>query len=250
MSSWYDDEMSLQQGAKNDWELQNDWRPEDGFVAYDDPGLSLDRMSVTKYNLMIGAVLLWGFVVNAMLCTTMLDTVLNMNYWVLLIGYTVLCIAGRIICNKSDNPIISFIGYNMIVIPVGIVMTPLVNAYDIGSVQTAFYATAIVTMLMMGASVLWPRLFLSTGWLCGVALLVGLIAELVLFLLGMNVGIFDFVFVGVFSWYIGYDWAAAQSRPYSLDSAVDCACELYLDIINLFLRLLRLLSRTSGNSRD
>lgn len=250
MNDLYDNEVGLGNKQSTGWELENDWRPEEGFVAYDDIGQSADEINGMTYNLVIGAVLLWGFIINGVLCTTLLDTVLELNYWVVLIGYFVLCLAGKIICEKSDNPWISFLGYNMIVVPVGVVIAPVVIAYEIGTVQTAFFATAVVTLLMMGAAVVWPRLFLSTGWLCALALGVGLIVQLVMLFLGMDVGIFDFLFVGIFSWYIGYDWAAAQNRVYTVDSAVDCACELYLDIINLFLRLLRILARTGGNSRD
>ena len=34
------------------------------------------------------------------------------------------------------------------------------------------------------------------------------------------------------------DWAKAQEKPKTLDNAVDSAVDLYLDIINLFVRLL------------
>jgi FtsH-binding integral membrane protein len=35
----------------------------------------------------------------------------------------------------------------------------------------------------------------------------------------------------------------AQRYPKTADNAVDCAVDIYLDIINLFLRLLRILGR-------
>ena len=38
--------------------------------------------------------------------------------------------------------------------------------------------------------------------------------------------------------YIGYDWAKAQEKRKTLDNAVDSAVDLYLDVINLFVRLL------------
>ena len=50
----------------------------------------------------------------------------------------------------------------------------------------------------------------------------------------------------VFSLYIGYDFLKAQELDYTIDNAIDSAVSIYLDIINLFLRILRIL----GNSRD
>jgi FtsH-binding integral membrane protein len=47
----------------------------------------------------------------------------------------------------------------------------------------------------------------------------------------------------MFCLYIGYDVHRSQQFAKTLDNAVDCALDIYLDIANLFLRLLRLLSR-------
>ena len=74
--------------------------------------------------------------------------------------------------------------------------------------------------------------------------MVGLLAQLGLMLFGMGVPtIVDGLFVLIFSGYIGYDWARANRLPKTLDNAIDSAAALYLDIINLFLRLLRLMRR-------
>ncbi|MBT7579493.1 MAG: hypothetical protein HN633_12065, partial [Candidatus Marinimicrobia bacterium] len=47
----------------------------------------------------------------------------------------------------------------------------------------------------------------------------------------------------IFCGYIGYDWGRANQIPKTLDNAVDSAAALYMDIINLFLRVLRILGR-------
>ena len=48
----------------------------------------------------------------------------------------------------------------------------------------------------------------------------------------------DWLVALLFCGYIGYDWAKAQEKRKTLDNAVDSAVDLYLDIINLFVRLL------------
>jgi len=49
----------------------------------------------------------------------------------------------------------------------------------------------------------------------------------------------SFIFCG----YIGYDWGRACRIPKTLDNAVDSAAAIYMDIINLFVRVLRILGR-------
>ena len=96
------------------------------------------------------------------------------------------------------------------------------------------------------------------------ALLVGLIAEVVAtLLLGYTGAAFDWLFVLIFSGYIGYDIAKSQAYPKTVDIAFrfsdrgwsewPLTADKYLfwlkdaakkdDIINLFIRLLSILSR-------
>ncbi len=48
----------------------------------------------------------------------------------------------------------------------------------------------------------------------------------------------------LFCGYIGYDWARANQIPKTVDNAIDSAAALYMDIINLFLRILRIMGRS------
>ena len=80
-----------------------------------------------------------------------------------------------------------------------------------------------------------PTLFISLG--------IGLFGEIISMLFGYTGNVFNWIFVIIFSLYIGYDWHKAQMYPKTLDNAVDSALDLYLDIINLFIRLLNLIKR-------
>ena len=48
---------------------------------------------------------------------------------------------------------------------------------------------------------------------------------------------------GLFSMFIGFDWARCNVCACTVNNAVAAAANLYLDIINLFLRILRILNR-------
>ena len=97
---------------------------------------------------------------------------------------------------------------------------------------------------MMLLAVAYPKFFLSIGRGLFIAFISVIVVEMLLyFITGKNPGIFDFLVVGIMAGYIGYDWARAQALPKTLDNAVDSAAALYVDIVILFLRLLRLFSR-------
>jgi FtsH-binding integral membrane protein len=72
-----------------------------------------------------------------------------------------------------------------------------------------------------------------------------IIIELIaIFFFGGSPAIIDWIVVLIFCGYIGYDWGRANQIPKTYDNAVDSAAALYMDIINLFLRILRILGRS------
>jgi FtsH-binding integral membrane protein len=108
----------------------------------------------------------------------------------------------------------------------------------------ALLLTGIVTATMTLLGLVAPNVFLGMGRTLFIALIVGILAELVAtFLFHYTGTAFDWLFVVLFSGYIGYDVAKSQIYPKTVDNAVDCALDIYLDIINIFIRLLALLSR-------
>lgn len=58
--------------------------------------------------------------------------------------------------------------------------------------------------------------------------------------------VWDVLVALLFCGYIGYDWAVAQREEKTVDNAVDTCVGLYLDIINIFIRVLS----ASGNKKS
>ena len=139
----------------------------------------------------------------------------------ILIPYVVLALAGVLLNTFSHKPIWSFVGYNLVVLPLGLVLSALVAEEGADAVRETFQITAAVAAGMLLLSNWKPQLFSRMGPSLLGSLLVALI----------------------FCGYIGYDWARAQMRPKTADNAIDSACALYLDIINLLLRVLASRSR-------
>lgn len=203
---------------------------------------SHENLSERTYNLVIGACLLYGFIVNALMVKYLSPFFLDLNPLVLIIGYFVLAIAG-IFMSRSTKPAISFLGYNFVVVPVGALLAVCLPAYSMSHIFTAIVITGIVVAVMMLLATLFPNLFTRMGTALFIALSVSLLAEIIAMLFSFGGDLFNWIFVVIFSLYIGYDWYRAQQFPKSLDNAIDCVLDLYLDIINLFLRILEIISR-------
>lgn len=202
-----------------------------------------DTISETKYNMILGAMLLYGFLMNVVLVKVATNFILSMNPLVFLIGYFIMALVGSIIVVKSHNPVWSFIGYNLICIPIGAVFAICIPKYDSNLIISAIIVTALVTLIMMVLGIIFASFFKKLGLVLLISLLVGIIFESIAMLLGYGGDIFNWLFVVIFSLYIGYDWSKAQQYPKTVDNAIDSAVDLYLDITNLFLRILELLKK-------
>jgi hypothetical protein len=55
--------------------------------------------------------------------------------------------------------------------------------------------------------------------------------------------LWDVLVAGLFAFYIGYNWAIAQEYDCTIDNAIDACVGLYLNIVNLFLRVLSIMER-------
>ena len=156
--------------------------------------------------------------------------------------------------SKSKSPVISFIGYNLVVVPIGLVLSLMINAYIQGGagdiVVQAIVYTAVITGCMIVLSIAFPNFFSGLGKLL-LGCLIGLIIAglLSMFLFPGAYNIITWAGAVIFALYIGYDYWRAQQFPKTLDNAIDCSLDIYLDIINLFIRILRILGSKGGSRR-
>jgi FtsH-binding integral membrane protein len=197
------------------------------------------------YNLVIGLTLSWGFLINYLIVKTVSYKALaGINPFVFFLAYFASCFFGVYLYSKSSNPAVSFIGYNFVVVPFGLIVNLIVHQYDPTLVLAAVRVTGLVTICMMFLGTLFPVFFQRIAGALTIALIVVIIVEIVeIFIFRIHHGILDWIIVIIFCGYIGYDWGRANRVPKTLDNAVDCAAALYIDIINLFIRILRIMGR-------
>jgi FtsH-binding integral membrane protein len=197
------------------------------------------------YNLIIGATLGWGFLVNWLIVRYVpWEALARVNIWVFLLAYMGSCFLGVFLFTKSSSPAVSFLGYNLVVVPFGFIINLVVHQYDPAVVLAAVRVTGLVTVIMMLLGSLFPVFFRKIAGALTVALLAVIVIELVeIFIFRVHHGVLDWAVAIIFCGYIGVDWGRANSIPKTVDNAIDSAAALYMDIINLFLRVLRIMGR-------
>lgn len=204
-----------------------------------------DIVSDSTYNAVIGVVLCWGFLVNWLIVKYVdTATLVGIDFRLFLLGYFASCFLGVYLFNSSKDPAVSFVGYNFVVVPFGLVVNMIVSRYEPALVLEAIRITAMVTITMMSLGAAFPKFFEKIHTTLAIALLAVIIIELVqIFILHIETTWTDWIVVTIFCGYIGYDWGRANQIPKTVDNAVDSAAAIYMDIINLFIRILRILGR-------
>ena len=168
------------------------------------------------YNIILCGTVLYGIIVNFILCVTVGNAAKYMDPFVFLILYFVLCFGGIWLSAKSKNPAVSFLGYNMIVIPIGLAISTCVElmskAYGSEVVVEAFLITMCVTLAMTAFAIFFPDKCASFGYLLLPCLIGLLIAEIVMLILGISNIAFAWIGAILFSLYIAYDVYRSQQK--------------------------------------
>lgn len=206
-------------------------------------------VSERKYNTILSGVVLYGLVINVFICALLGDSLAYVSPLKIIIPYFIFTIIGMLMSAISKNPIVSFIGYNFVVLPVGALLSVVVSSVGgigTGVVLQAFVCTTLVTVIMVILSILYPNFFSKLGRVLGTSLLILIIVRLLALIFNFTVPFITWISATIFSLYIGYDFYKSQVFEKTIDNAIDCALDLYLDIINLFLDILSILSKNDS----
>ena len=191
------------------------------------------------YNLTIGLTLLWGVLINVVMATFFTYQILSLNYVLVIVLYFAGTLGCSYLVHKSDSPAVSFAGFTGMALSMGLLLTFYVTAFSGNSVADAFIATGLVTVIMIILSMLYPAFFQNLGRTLIISLLGCILVEFVgSILFRIPLGFIDYIVALIFCGYIGLDWNRAQAYPKTLDNAIDSAADIYLDVVNLFVRIL------------
>ncbi|MBL0209615.1 MAG: Bax inhibitor-1/YccA family protein [Holophagaceae bacterium] len=211
--------------------------------------IGTDSLSRRAFLGLIGGLTFYGLALNAALAAWAMQIKFQPGLLLMLLLALGLPMAGIFVASRAKSVPVALLGYHLLLIPMGLILGPILTVYiSIGGmalVTRALMLTgcAVGVMTLLGLS--YPNIFAKLG---GV-LFASLLALVVLRLVSMFVpslaaaGWIDWLAAGIFTLYIGYDCHRALSIPATGRNAVDVSISLYLDIYNLFLTILRLLSR-------
>lgn len=206
-----------------------------------------DEISAQGFYGALGASLIWGLMVTAVIAHKIAEMQYVPGIMESLIIGLAIPIVGIFVAVKSDNPFVSFFGYNMIVVPFGIILSPVVNQYSPNIIRNAFGVTAAITFMMALMGTVFPAFFSRLGAPLLFSLFCLVMVRIAqIFIPALDLTIIDYIGAGIFSLYIGYDMYRANSISKTLDNAIDISVDLYLDIINLFINILKIM----GKSKD
>jgi FtsH-binding integral membrane protein len=216
-----------------------------------------DRQYVTVY---FGSIL-YGLLLTALVGNWAVDhhvlegSVELIGKWgpLALIGVVFLVsLGGIILAQSSDDPKVSIIGHSILAGSFGLILGPFTAMFSADLVIKAMLTTALVVGVLTVVGILFPRLLEGFGmYLFGALtiLVVGQFGLIGLAAFGVplsdtTLNIVDWIAVVIFSGYLIYDTGRAMTVPKTTDNAIDCSMATYLDIINLFIRILELYARS------
>ena len=163
-------------------------------------------------------------------------------------GYFLLTAYGTHLFEKSTTPWVSFLGYNLVVWPMGLMLTLIFARHNPDIVTQAIAITAVVTVGMMCLGAIFPELFERISVVLVITLFLLLLVETIgYFVFGFRHEITDVIALAIFCGFIGFDWARANHLSVTIDNAIDSAGALYVDIINVFVRMLMILARKKND---
>lgn len=205
-------------------------------------------MSRRLYHLTIGGITAASFAFIAVVYQYFMATpgaLMGLPGW-MIVGSFILPLVGVIVLSLSSNSRNLFggvVGYLATVLPIGLLTAYCITVYNIAEITAAIGVTAIIAISFATLGFVKPSFFARIMPVCGFCLLIIVIAEFILFLLGIQQTITDYIVVVIFCGIIGYDFYHAANDVPTLDNAIWYACEIFLDLLNVFLRVLNIRHR-------
>lgn len=206
------------------------------------------RLSNRSYNIIYGFSTFCGVAISALVAYMCKDSFATQTYLALIVGF--ICgLVGTIIASCADTIKKCIAGYVALSVSVGIMVSTIVNLYSLSSIYYALGLTCIIIFIMIIIACIFPNVFgRMSGTLC-CALGAMIIVELIAYIGGQHdSAIYDYVVIGIFTLFVATDFQTAQESPKTAFYAVRNSVDIYLDFINLAIRLLGRSSSSSSNS--
>lgn len=127
----------------------------------------------------------------------------------------------------------------IISICIGLLSPAFLNNFSPDLIQHALILTMLITIVMSISGFLFQKFYERIGNVLMFSLFILILVEVFnYFIPVINLSYLDIISAIIFSLFIGYDVYVASKVERTLLSAIDCGCNIYLNIINLFVDIL------------
>lgn len=226
-------------------ELEQYGQNYEGPILQDGPAPKI--ISRRLYNAVLCGLVLLSFVVMAA-CSHVAATpefllFMYRNPLALSIGSLVGSIGGIIcmsIARSKESLPLGLMGYALFSLTFGFTTSLALSYYSLDSISMAFTATAAIMVVFGVAGMAFPKFFARLQGICVLGLLSVMVIELALMFMGVQQSVTDIAVILLFCGFIGYDVYRASVAVPTFTNALWYAIELYLDILNVFLRILQI----------
>lgn len=208
------------------------------------------RLSRRVYNLIMGALVMLGFLVVGV-CAALTATpgfllAIYQNYFAVMLGSVAASVAGIVVLHlgmRREGFWMALAGYALVVASIGFTTGLILPMYDLPSIANAFVGTALIAALFTLLGAAYPAFFARVQGIAVTALLALIVVSLVGSFMGVGMGWLDYAVILVFCGFIGYDTYRAQQCEPTVKMAVFNAVQIWLDLVNVFIRILAIVGR-------
>jgi FtsH-binding integral membrane protein len=145
---------------------------------------------------------------------------------------------------KKQSVGLTFSGYAIFSLTFGVTLSLLLQRYDIATITSAFAITACISGIFLIAGVVFPQFFARIGGVLCVSLFAVIIVELVATMfLHIDQTFTDYIVILLFCGFLGYDSYLMSVDEATVPNAIFYAAEIYIDIINILVRVLDIMDR-------
>lgn len=236
---------------QNQWQGngQNGVEPYSPFSVEERRGRARE-LSIRGYGLALTGLVLAGFLVMG-ICASLFTSpqfifAIMDHYFAISLGSSILSIVGIVMMSsarKSERVGLSLAGYAVFVLSFGFTAAAITLSYTSQTISTAFLATAGITAVFACLGIAFPNFFARIQSVLFGGLLAVLFVSVVMAFMGVYTTALDYVVILIFCGFIGWDFYKAMSDEPTMVNAVYNASQLFLDIINVFVRVLSIVGR-------
>lgn len=155
-------------------------------------------------------------------------------------------LTGLFIHSFINNKLVSIIGTLMVSISMGLLLPAFLNKISPDIVEHSLILTMIITIVMSISGFIFQKFYEKIGGILMIALITLILFSILNYFIPIvKLSYLDLTGAIIFSLFIGYYVYVASKVEKTVLSAITCAFDIYLSILNLFVDLMSYFSHSS-----